>query len=118
MYFFVKLARLRKLTSVSGKQKNLIRPLIAEKLIVKEVCLYRMNNIAKGERVRFNIFDDLLLLREVIAVNPYENDSRWKDIRLSLNNASNKNFSLRALKEHVQHLLQLLNKEDSANLRK
>ncbi|XP_069693831.1 uncharacterized protein [Periplaneta americana] len=69
-------------------------------------------------RLRFTISDDICLLREVLAVNPYEDSSRWSDIHNKIREGTGKDFCLRTVKDHVQHLVQLWKKEDKANLRK
>ena len=69
-------------------------------------------------RLRFSIFDDLCLLREVVAVNPFEDSKRWDDISKTVVKFTGKNFSLRCLKEHTTHLLKLWHKNDKANIRK
>ncbi|XP_015837594.2 trichohyalin [Tribolium castaneum] len=74
--------------------------------------------MSKPERLRFTIFDDLVLLREVLHQNPYEKHERWKEIREIVVNVTEKAFTVRAVKDHVEYLLALLAKDDRANLRK
>lgn len=74
--------------------------------------------MSKKGRVRFSIFDDIILLREVLRQNPYECDSRWNDVLDNIVKITSKNFTLRSIKEHLQHLLDLWTNEDRANLRK
>ncbi|KAF5275786.1 hypothetical protein FQR65_LT16531 [Abscondita terminalis] len=70
------------------------------------------------ERLRFSTFDDLCLLHEVLALNPFEDSSRWKDVLTAIVKGTSKKFSLRAVKEHLQYILMLWAKEDRSNIRK
>lgn len=70
------------------------------------------------KKMRFSISDDLLLLREVVATNPYEDPSRWKDITSRVNEASGRTYSVRAVRERTERLVKLFKEEDTANLRK
>ncbi|XP_032681627.1 uncharacterized protein LOC116849023 [Odontomachus brunneus] len=74
--------------------------------------------MAKPERLRFTILDDLILLREVSGQNPYEESDRWKIVAERVVKATQKNFSLRCVKEHVDHLLKIWAKEGRTHLRK
>ncbi|EGI70205.1 PREDICTED: stress response protein NST1-like [Acromyrmex echinatior] len=74
--------------------------------------------MAKPERLRFTILDDLILLREVSRQNPYEESDRWKTVAERVVNATQKNFSLRCVKEHVDHLLKIWTREGRAHLKK
>ncbi|XP_018305520.1 myotubularin-related protein DDB_G0290005-like [Mycetomoellerius zeteki] len=74
--------------------------------------------MAKPERLRFTILDDLILLREVSRQNPYEEGDRWKTVAERVVNATQKNFSLRCVKEHVDHLLKIWTREGRAHLKK
>ncbi|KAL6449411.1 hypothetical protein ACFW04_000768 [Cataglyphis niger] len=74
--------------------------------------------MAKPERLRFTILEDLILLREVLRQNPYEESDRWKVVTDHVVNATRKNFSLRCVKEHVDHLLKIWAREGHAYLRK
>ncbi|XP_020282521.1 chromatin assembly factor 1 subunit A-like [Pseudomyrmex gracilis] len=74
--------------------------------------------MAKPERLRFTILDDLILLREVSEQNPYEESERWKTVTERVVNATQKNFSLRCVKDHVDHLLKIWTREGRAHLRK
>jgi len=74
--------------------------------------------MAKPERLRFTILDDLILLREVSEQNPYEESDRWRSVAEQVVNATQKNFSLRCVKEHVDHLLKIWAREGRAHLRK
>ncbi|XP_011863229.1 PREDICTED: uncharacterized protein LOC105559497 [Vollenhovia emeryi] len=74
--------------------------------------------MAKPERLRFTILDDLILLREVSRLNPYEESDRWKAVAERVVSATQKNFSLRCVKEHVDHLLKIWAREGRAHLRK
>ncbi|XP_068897053.1 UPF0430 protein CG31712-like isoform X4 [Tenebrio molitor] len=69
-------------------------------------------------RLRFTTEDDLILLRDVVGHNPFKGPSKWKQIQANLLCVSGKNFSIRSVREHVEHLLKLFVKKDRANLRK
>jgi len=72
----------------------------------------------KKERLRFSTTDDLCLLRQVICLNPYNDTNQWNIIKDTIVSTSKKNFSIRSIKEHVEHLLKVWSKEDRANLKK
>lgn len=74
--------------------------------------------MAKIERIRFSINDDLTLLRQVVCLNPFEDRSYWKTISENVNKVSGKNFTVRSTREHVEHLIKLFKKGDRANLRR
>lgn len=74
--------------------------------------------MAKIERLRFTIEDDLRLLRDVVGINPFLHPVTWKVVHNNICKFSGKCFSVRAVREHVEHLLKLFAKEDKANLRK
>ncbi|GAB6019063.1 hypothetical protein CHUAL_000690 [Chamberlinius hualienensis] len=70
------------------------------------------------ERLRFTNLDDITLLREVVSLNPYEDGELWKTILTTVIRKTNKNYSMRSIRDHVDHLLKLWAKEDKINLRK
>ncbi|KAF5271898.1 hypothetical protein FQR65_LT17532 [Abscondita terminalis] len=70
------------------------------------------------ERLRFTMSDDLYLLREVLAINPYEDSIGWKNVLAAVIKGTSKTFTLRAVKEHLQYILMLWAKEDRDNIRK
>ncbi|KAI4461416.1 protein b putative-related [Holotrichia oblita] len=72
----------------------------------------------KRERLRFLIFYDLSLLKQVAGRNPFEDESVWKEIQVEVERETGKMFSIRAVKDHLYHLLKLFTKDDSVNLRK
>lgn len=74
--------------------------------------------MTRNERLRFNISDDILLLKEVISINPYENNNNWKIIQSHVNKATGKDFTLRSVRDHVEYLLKLYIKDDRINLRR
>lgn len=72
-----------------------------------------------GERrVRFSMEDDLNLIREVITENPFEDPGTWQRIRSTMNKSSGKNFSLRAIRDHVKHLLKSYRKNETLERKK
>ncbi|EFA13200.1 hypothetical protein TcasGA2_TC004252 [Tribolium castaneum] len=48
-----------------------------------------------------------MLLREVLHQNPYEKHERWKEIREIVVNVTEKAFTVRTVKDHVEYLLAL-----------
>lgn len=70
------------------------------------------------ERLRFTIYDDLILLNQVNLYNPYRNPTKWNFIVDNVILTTTKQYSLRSLKDHVKHLLMLYIKNDDANLKK
>ncbi|GIY67558.1 hypothetical protein CDAR_190821 [Caerostris darwini] len=70
------------------------------------------------KRMRFSIYDDLVLLRETVSLNPFENCLKWNDVQENLVITTNKRFSLRSTKDHALYLLKLYEKGDHQSLRK
>ncbi|KAE9521450.1 hypothetical protein AGLY_018150 [Aphis glycines] len=60
---------------------------------------------SRKERLRFSTKDDLCLLRQVICLNPYNDINQWSIIKDALVSTSNKNFSIRSVKEHKMELI-------------
>lgn len=69
-------------------------------------------------RSRFVVADDILLLQEVAATNPFEDHDRWRAVTEMVNKATGKNFTARAIRERCDLLLGHFRREDRANLRK
>lgn len=69
-------------------------------------------------RLRFCVEDDLALLSEVNASNPFKDPSRWTVITKNVQAATGKAFSVRALRERLDLLLAQFVANDLANLRK
>lgn len=72
-------------------------------------------NTFKVNRIRFNEQDDIMLLKEVIANNPYSDPSKWAIIQLNVCRATGKNVSCRGIREHVQYILKKFEKKDRVN---
>lgn len=72
----------------------------------------------KLNRLRYTMEDDIILLRQVITNNPYEDTRRWKLIQHNVYMYTHKNFSTRAIRDHVEHLIKLYIKNDLHNLKK
>ncbi|CAH1381906.1 unnamed protein product [Tenebrio molitor] len=51
-----------------------------------------------------------MLLREVLAANPFENANEWNNIKKKLIKETTKKISRRAVREHTEHLLKLFKK--------
>ncbi|KAG0423110.1 hypothetical protein HPB47_001100 [Ixodes persulcatus] len=73
---------------------------------------------AQAGRKRFTIVEDILLLREVLAMNPFVNSSRWDTVAANLNEALGRNFSVRGVRDCCDLLLDLFKRDDRTNLRK
>ncbi|KAF6216920.1 hypothetical protein GE061_001271 [Apolygus lucorum] len=56
-------------------------------------------------KIRFSAEDDLLLLKEVTAENPFEDGSKWKQIAIKMKRIISKAFTPRNLRERINHLL-------------
>lgn len=69
-------------------------------------------------KLHFSVQDDIKILKKVIELNPYKNMAIWKTIREYICCVQEKNFSLRAVREHVEYLLKLYRKNDFNNLKK
>ncbi|KAJ8950898.1 hypothetical protein NQ314_007755 [Rhamnusium bicolor] len=63
------------------------------------------------QRLRLTDHDDLTLLREVLGQNPIENPAVWAIIQENMLSVTNKNFSVRSLREHLELLIKLWLKE-------
>ncbi|KAG0423838.1 hypothetical protein HPB47_000400 [Ixodes persulcatus] len=73
---------------------------------------------AQAGRKRFTIVEDILLLREVLAMNPFVNFTRWDTVAANLNEALGRNFSVRGVRDRCDLLLGLFKRDDRTNLRK
>ncbi|CAH1106947.1 unnamed protein product [Psylliodes chrysocephalus] len=74
-----------------------------------------MNKIV---RLRFTSNDEIVLLREVLAQNPFEDPKKWTTIKDNIVNVTNKAFSLGTLKNHFDGLLLNWLRKDKANRNK
>ncbi|KAG0445196.1 hypothetical protein HPB47_018652 [Ixodes persulcatus] len=72
---------------------------------------------AQAGRKRFTIVEDVLLLREVLAMNPFVNFTRWDTVAANLNEALGRNFSVRGVRDRCDLLLDLFKRDDRTNLR-
>lgn len=72
--------------------------------------------IDSKKRLRFVAQDDVILLREVLALNPFEDASRWVALKEIVHEKSRKNFTIRALKEHLDLLLKKFTEKDDKNI--
>lgn len=59
------------------------------------------------KRLRFSDHDDLILLREVLAQNPFANSTLWIVVQENLCLVSGKQFSIRTLKDHLERLIKM-----------
>ncbi|KAG0425063.1 hypothetical protein HPB47_027748 [Ixodes persulcatus] len=70
---------------------------------------------AQAGQKRFTIVEDILLLREVLAMNPFVNSSRWDTMAANLNEALGRNFSVRGVRDRCDLLLGLFKRDDCTN---
>lgn len=64
-----------------------------------------MSTEKKVKRICFNKDDDLLLAREILCQNPYEDISRWFVIQRNILQITGKNISVRTIKDRIKSLL-------------
>ncbi|CAN7940555.1 unnamed protein product [Ixodes pacificus] len=69
-------------------------------------------------RLRFTVDEDLCLLREVRAVNPFASPERWTLVYTDLLVALTRVFTIRAIRDRVDLQLGYFRQQDTANLRK
>ncbi|CAH1183041.1 unnamed protein product [Ceutorhynchus assimilis] len=62
---------------------------------------------ALKKRQRFSGHDDLVLLREVLSHNPFENPALWQVIQENVSSLTGKTFVIRTLREHLERLIKL-----------
>lgn len=60
----------------------------------------------KRKRLFYTADDDLLLLREVVGLNPFENRSRWSLIQKNIEKATGKDFKEKGLRDRVSLLVE------------
>lgn len=75
-----------------------------------------MDNSKK--RVRFTTEDNVILLREVLSTNPFEDAMRWVVIQDAMHEGTMKIISLRALRQHLELLLRKFIEQDDQNKNK
>ncbi|CAN7944502.1 unnamed protein product [Ixodes pacificus] len=69
-------------------------------------------------RLRFTVDEDLCLLRDVRAVNPFGSPEGWTLVYTNLPVALTRVFTIRAIRDRVDLLLGYLRQQDTANLQK
>nr|XP_050033524.2 uncharacterized protein LOC126530144 [Dermacentor andersoni] len=69
-------------------------------------------------RVHFRRHEDLLLLREVVAINPFQNPAMWETLLTNVIAVLRRDVSLRAIKDRVELLVGYFRQDDRENLRK
>ncbi|KAK5648197.1 hypothetical protein RI129_003089 [Pyrocoelia pectoralis] len=71
-----------------------------------------------NKRTYFSTEDDLMILREVLGQNPYEDSNRWNFIHLNILQITGKSITTRALQDRVKILVnQYLNKEKKQQIK-
>ncbi|KAK8772054.1 hypothetical protein V5799_024702, partial [Amblyomma americanum] len=69
-------------------------------------------------RKRFRIDEDLLLLQEVVAQNPFQSPENWASVLKNVVFAVGRELTLRAIKDRTELLVGYFRQEDRANLLK
>ncbi|XP_029842251.2 caldesmon [Ixodes scapularis] len=69
------------------------------------------------QRLRFTVDEDLCLLREVRAANPFASPEGWTLVYSNLLVALTRVFTIRAIRDRVDLLLGYFRQQDTANLR-
>uniref|UniRef100_A0A147BCY4 Uncharacterized protein n=1 Tax=Ixodes ricinus TaxID=34613 RepID=A0A147BCY4_IXORI len=77
----------------------------------------KRRTMAATLRLRFTVDEDLCLLREVRAVNPFASPERWTLVYTNLLVALTRVFTIRAIRDRVDLLLGYFRQQDTANLR-
>lgn len=62
--------------------------------------------------MRFGDNDELVLLREVLALNPFLNPNVWDIIQEHIRSLTGKTFTVRSLRDHLELLIKLWLKEN------
>jgi hypothetical protein len=80
--------------------------------------------LSSQKSIRYNPGFDVLLLREVLAQNPYENAENWSEVTKSFNTSMKQNrpdavpVNDRSIKERVDKLIKAFKSEQMAALRR
>ncbi|XP_077508214.1 uncharacterized protein LOC144119496 [Amblyomma americanum] len=69
-------------------------------------------------RKRFRIDEDLCLVREVVAANPFTNPRVWDEVRRNVAGAVGRDVTLRGVRDRLDLLLGYFRQQNKANLRK
>ncbi|XP_072386017.1 uncharacterized protein [Diabrotica undecimpunctata] len=68
-----------------------------------------------NKRIRFNSDDDLALLRQVVSQNVLQQPEQWEALRENMTVLTKKEFSVRTLRDHLKHLMEIWKKKDAVN---
>ncbi|CAG9837902.1 unnamed protein product [Diabrotica balteata] len=68
-----------------------------------------------NKRIRFNSDDDLALLRQVVSQNVLQQPEQWEALRENMIILTKKEFSVRTLRDHLKHLMEIWKKKDAVN---
>ncbi|KAH6947449.1 hypothetical protein HPB50_019038 [Hyalomma asiaticum] len=68
--------------------------------------------------MRFNVHDDIALLREVTNINPFRDPTPWSTVAENLSVFVGRSFTPRAAKERCDRLMSQHVNDDRTNLRK
>lgn len=70
------------------------------------------------KRLRFTTSETMNILHDVIYENPYENPDKWEIITKRIIECSSKNFTVRTVREHVEHNVKKWAHKNSENMKK
>ncbi|KAK7862764.1 hypothetical protein R5R35_013830 [Gryllus longicercus] len=70
---------------------------------------------ASSERLRFSNAEEIILLREAVAINPFQHPDQWSTLAENVGRGTNKAFSRRTVKNHLIGMLKKWNTAERAN---
>ncbi|KAK8770909.1 hypothetical protein V5799_025847 [Amblyomma americanum] len=82
------------------------------------ICAASSEPSRQRARKRFKIDEDLLLLREVVAQNPFERPETWNAVLQNVAFVVGREMTLRAVRRRVEVLVEYFRQQDSENLGK
>lgn len=69
-------------------------------------------------RKRFSVAEDIWLIQEVLAANPFANPEKWNLVLENMIALAQRPLTMRGVRERVDLLLSYFRLEDMSNLRK
>ncbi|CAH1100039.1 unnamed protein product [Psylliodes chrysocephalus] len=70
-----------------------------------ELLHHKKAILGEKKRLRFTYEDDIVLLREVVSRNPFQNSDMWEEVKTSVFQVTKKLFSIKTIRQHIQLLL-------------
>lgn len=74
-----------------------------------------MNEEKGKKRLRFTFEDDVILLREVVSLNPFANPDAWEEIQKNVFLLTRKQFLVKTIRQHMKLLLELWILKEKSN---